>query len=197
MEWAQERGMTVFEIAVVVGLVALVAVVGMPVLAQVTSDVRTHSAARYLATRVQSARLEAARRGVHVAVRFEPHPDGLRFRTYVDGNGDGVRNADIARGIDWPLGPSDALPDHFGDADLRVAIPVPGIDGGAAVPLGADPVRLGASALLSWSPLGSSTSGTVYIAGPRGPQLAVRVFGATGRVRVLRFDPGAGRWLAH
>ncbi len=197
MEWARDRGVTVFEVALAVGLAALVAVVGVPVLSQVTSDVRTLSAARYLATRVQSARLEAARRGVQVALRFEPHPDGLRFRIYVDGNGDGVRHADIARGIDWPLGPSDALRDHFGDADLRVALPAPGIDGGAAVPLGSDPVRFGANALLSWSPLGSSTSGTAYVAGPRGPQLAVRVFGVTGRVRVLRFDPGAGRWLAH
>ena len=143
------------------------------------------------------ARLEAVRRGAHVALRFESDSEGTRFTTYVDGDGDGVRTADIAQGIDPPLGASDALRDHFSDADLRVAVSTPGIDGGAPVVMGSDPVRLGAGALLSWSPLGSSTSGTLYVAGRWGPQLAVRVFGATGRVRVLRYDPGAGQWRAY
>jgi hypothetical protein len=192
-----ERGATIFEVAVVAGLVALLGVVSVPLLAQAASDARAHAAARYLATRVQTARVEAVRRGAHVALRFESHPTGPRFTTYVDGNGNGVRSADIALGIDWPLGPSDALRDHFGDADLRVVFSTPGIEGGPAMVMGSDPVRFGSSAMLSWSPLGSSTSGTLYVAGPRGPQLAVRVFGATGRVRVLRFDPGAGQWRAH
>jgi type II secretory pathway pseudopilin PulG len=192
-----ESGMTMLDVVVAAGLVSLLAVVGVPVLAQAASDARAQNAARYLAMKVMVARLEAVRRGTHVALRFEPDAAGFRFTTYVDGNANGVRASDIASGADHALAASDALRDHFGDADLRVAFSVPGIDGGPALVMGGDPVRLGASTLLSWSPRGSSTSGTLYVAGPRGPQWAVRVFGATGRVRVLRFDPGAGQWRPH
>lgn len=192
-----ERGTSLPEIVVVVALVSLLSAVGVPVLTHAASEARAQSAARYLATRIQVARLEAARRGTHVAMRFETHAQGRRFSLYVDGNGNGVRGTDIASGIDWALGPSDALSDHFADADLRIAFATPGIDGGPAMGSGDDPVRLGSGALLSWSPLGSSSSGTLYVAGPRGPQWAVRVLGATGRVRVLRFHPGAGQWRPH
>src|SRR5689334_24679855 len=49
-------------------------------------------------------------------------------------------------------------------------------------------LRIGNTSLLVFSPLGSSTSGTLYVAAHRGPQMAIRVFGATGRVRVLMLD---------
>jgi hypothetical protein len=60
---------------------------------------------------------------------------------------------------------------------------------------GSDPLRIGQTSLLSFSPTGSCTSGTIYVAAPAGPQLAIRIMGATGRTRVLRFDRGAGQWL--
>ncbi|MDP1568645.1 MAG: type II secretion system protein [Vicinamibacterales bacterium] len=193
----RERGTTLVEMVVVAGLVALLSVVSVPILGQAAADARAHGAARYVATKVHAARLEAARRGAHVALQFQVVDGGVRFTAFVDGNGNGVRSADIASGVDRPLGPSDALGDHFGDVDFAVVFSTPGIDGGAAVALGDDPIRLGAANMLSWSPVGSATSGTLYVAGPRGPQFAVRIFGATGRTRVLRFDPGAGAWRPH
>lgn len=193
----EDRGTTLVEMVIVAGLIALLSVVSVPILGQAAADARVHGAVRYVATRVHAARLEAARRGAHVALRFETEEGDVRFTAFVDGNGNGVRSVDIASGVDLPLGPSDALGDHFGDADFAVVFSTPGIDGGAAVAMGDDPIRLGAANMLSWSPVGAATSGTLYVAGPRGPQFAVRVFGATGRLRVLRFDPGAGVWRAH
>lgn len=188
------RGVSLIDLLVAIAMAGLVVVAGGPALVQMQTQARAQAGARYLATCIQRARLEAARRGVHVALRFEETARGWQFTTYVDGNGNGVRTADIARGIDGPAGPPDALTHHFGDVDARVVWMVPGIDGSPALAAGSTPVRLGSGSMLSWSPLGTASSGTIYVGPPRGPQLAVRVFGATGRVRVFRFAPGAGQW---
>jgi hypothetical protein len=71
---------------------------------------------------------------------------------------------------------------------------VPDIGGGGPLLAGAEPLRIGQSALLSFSPLGSATAGTLYVSASAGPQMAIRITGPTGRVRVLRFDRGAGSW---
>ena len=58
-----------------------------------------------------------------------------------------------------------------------------------------DGVRVGLSRLLTMNPNGTSSSGTVYVRGRDRSQYAVRVLGATGRVRVLKYDYVRGRWL--
>jgi hypothetical protein len=58
-----------------------------------------------------------------------------------------------------------------------------------------DPVQIGASGLMTFTPMGTGTSGTVYVRGRGSVQYAVRVFGVTGRTRVLRYEAGTGAWL--
>ena len=70
---------------------------------------------------------------------------------------------------------------------------VPDIDG-ARITADSDGIRVGSSRILTLGPDGTATSGTLYLHGRRG-QYAVRVLGATGRTRVLRFDTGTGRWM--
>ena len=59
-----------------------------------------------------------------------------------------------------------------------------------------DPIRIGSSQIVTFTPIGTATSGTVYLHGRGVTQYAVRVLGVTGRTRVMRFDPGAGEWIA-
>jgi hypothetical protein len=47
---------------------------------------------------------------------------------------------------------------------------------------------------MTFTPEGSSSSGTVYVMGRGGEQFAVRVAGATGRTRVLSFNPAERQW---
>ena len=61
--------------------------------------------------------------------------------------------------------------------------------------LGADPLRIGSSNLLSFTPFGTATPGTIYVRGRDGTQLAVRVLGATARARVLRYVPRTREWV--
>ena len=51
------------------------------------------------------------------------------------------------------------------------------------------------SALMSFTPLGTASSRTLYLRGGDGSQYAVRVLGATGRTRVLRYVEGTHAWI--
>ena len=175
------------DVAFTCGLTAVIAAVAIPSMHASREHDAARGAARYIATRLQTARLEALRRNAMVAMRFDPTDEG-RFGVYVDGDGDGVLQRDIDRGVDYALHPDARLSDYFGSVSFRIAADVPGPDGSGALAGGSDPIRLGATNVLSFSPLGSATSGTVYLASGGGHQMAIRVLGATGRVRVLWFD---------
>ncbi len=154
--------------------------------------VRTAAACRYLAGRVQLARLEAAKRSTHVGLRFERQGASFVVSMYADGNGNGVRSTDIARGADRPLGFADRLEDHFGDVGFGMWDGVVDPDTGAF--MSGDPIRLGASDILSFGPSGAASSGTLYIRGAGRQQCAIRVLGGTGRVRMLKYDFQTLRW---
>ena len=55
-----------------------------------------------------------------------------------------------------------------------------------------DPIRFGTSDTLSFSPLGTATPGTFYLAGDSA-QAAVRVTGGTARVRLMVWR--GGKWI--
>lgn len=165
------------------GLVTVMAAVTVPQLLTGLDRSRAWAAARYLAARMAAARAHAVLRSAHVALRFVDDRSGITFQTFADDNQNGVRTADIAAAVDRPL-----------DAPARLRDLFPGVDIAIAPGLGSDPVRLGASNLLSFTPLGTATPGTIYVRGRDGTQLAVRVLGATARARVLRYVPQTGQW---
>jgi hypothetical protein len=169
------------------GLAGVMAAIAIPSVHGSREHHAPRLAARYLANRLRGARIEALRRSAHVALRFDPDDLG-RLRLFADGDGDGVRQSDIEQGIDPPIGGDEHLSDFFESFTLRIRDSVPAPEGGGTLAAGDDPVKLGSSDLLSFNPLGSATSGTLYLAGPSGPQIAIRVLGATGRIRVLWFD---------
>jgi hypothetical protein len=90
--------------------------------------------------------------------------------------------------------PPEFVDDRARGIGLRINQSITDPGGGADIAAGGDPLRIGNTALLAFSPLGSATSGTLYVAGHRGPQMAIRVFGGTGRVRLMTFDPQARQW---
>ena len=49
--------------------------------------------------------------------------------------------------------------------------------------------------ILSFSPNGTATSGSVYVVGRDQTQWAVRVLGVTARARVLRYERATGAWV--
>ncbi len=132
---------------------------------------------------MQSARGQAASRSTHVGVRVVIREGQLVMSGYRDGNHNGIRTVDVASGVDPQI-----------DAEIVLGDLFPGVGAGAAdgavtsvVP---DDVTM-----FSFGPTGTASSGTVYVRGGDEGQYAVRVLGATGRVRVLRFRAPTLDWI--
>jgi hypothetical protein len=117
------------------------------------------------------------------------------MRAYADGNRNGLRSAEIASGVDPPIGLPDRLDELFPGVTFGFISGASLIDGTPVSP-GDDPIRLGTSNTVIYSPLGTSSSGTVYLRGRGRWQFAVVVLGATGRGRVLEFDAVTRTWKA-
>jgi type II secretory pathway pseudopilin PulG len=186
-------GYSLVELVVVAAVVAAISASSLPVLVHAADAADAMAAARHLAALVARARFEAARRNRTVALRLDDSGGEPTYTLVADGDGDGVGAADVADGIDTALGPPDRLSAHF-RARFAVAGAVPEIDGGGLLTSLDSPVRLGAAAQISLTPMGTASSGTLYVASGRGVQFAVRIAGVTGRVRVLRYVPGTSRW---
>jgi prepilin-type N-terminal cleavage/methylation domain-containing protein len=178
-------GYTLSEMLFVLALIAVVGGMAVPQVLAGLDRSRGLIAARYLASRMAIARLQATARATTIAIRFAEGPDGIDFQTFEDGNRNGVLTADIQQQIDVSIEPAVRLWELFPGAEIGLTPDSPA----------ARPVDLaGGSSLLSFTPLGTATSGSVYVRGPDGTQWAVRVLGATARARLLRFDARARQW---
>ena len=185
---------TLGELVVVLGLIATATATTLPELQAGLDDARVAGAARYVSSRLADARMDAIQRTREVAVRFVLTSGQYTFTVYVDGNGNGVLSRDIQRGVDKPtLGP-ERLSDNFRNAWFGAQPGLPSIDSGGTAP-GSDPIRLGTGNSVSFSSMGSGTSGTVYVTGRSRAQYAVRVFGVTGKIRTYRYDWRAAKWI--
>lgn len=188
------RGYSLIETTVTASLCTIMGAVALPIIGGTLDRERTIIGAQFIAGQLQRARLESLRRARPAAVRFELAGDRTRLQLFVDGDGDGVSQRDVDRGVDPPLAPVEFLDDHARDVSLRINQPVTDASGAGELSPGDDPVRIGGTTLLSFSPVGGATGGTLYVAARRGPQMAIRVFGGTGRVRILTFDAQARQW---
>jgi hypothetical protein len=181
------------ELAVVLGVTATATATALPRMLTRLDESLVAGAARYLAARFYDTRVEAITRATEVAMRFTTTNAGIVFTVVVDGNGDGVLTRDIQRNVDWQLRSPELLASQFSGVDFGTLPALPAIDEGGTPP-GDNPIRFGAGNIVSFSALGTSSSGTLYIRGRGDTQYAVRLVGATARVRTYRFDARARSW---
>lgn len=179
-------GFSLIEVIFALALVAVIAGMSIPATTGAIASARGRAAARYLAARMALARMQAVSRSAAVALRFENSARGLVYAVYRDGNGNGVRSADIDGGVDPQVEPGVLLADRF--PGTAISAP-PGAGDG-------DGVQVSSGDLLSFTPMGTASSGTVSIRAADGTFWAVRVLGATGRTRVLRYDRRTRTWEA-
>lgn len=187
------RGYSFVEMLVVLVVTSVALAMAVPVLDRAADAADAAAAARYVASIVARARFDAARQQRARAVRFS-RGSTVAFTVAADGDGDGVSAADVAAGVDPIVRAADTLGDHFPRARFGVAGAIPAIDEARLLTSADDPIRFGSADQLTLGPLGTATSGTVYIASRAGAQFAVRIAGVTGRARVLRYDPGPRSW---
>jgi type II secretory pathway pseudopilin PulG len=186
-------GYSLAELAVTLAIVATVTAIAVPAVEAGLDEARTAGAARYLSARLADARMEAIQRSTEVAMRFNGAGGVYTYAVYVDGNHNGVLARDVQDNIDRQLHGDESLSNHFRNVEFGTLPGLPAIDAGGTPP-GNDPVRCGAGNSLSFGPLGTSSSGTVYLLGRSRSQYAVRVFGGSAKIRVYRFDWRSNRW---
>ena len=188
-----QSGYSLIEVVFVIGMVITISAAAVPQSLEGIDDFRAVGATHYIAGRLQRARMEAVMRSAEVAMRFTATPEGYSFAVFLDGNRNGVRARDILSGLDGRIGAEERLTDQFTGVDFGAIPELPAIDAGGTPP-GSDPIRLGVSGFASFSARGTASPGTVYIRRRHNAQYAVRIFGDTGKTRMLKFDRHTGRW---
>ena len=202
-------GASLLELMFAVSMSATLVGISVPAVAHALDEWRTVAAARYVAARIGSARLDAVRHSRATALRFEvARGDGpadgdgggsaasagrdYAFVPVADGNGNGVRSSEIGDGVDPAIGRPERLRDLFPGVRFELMSDAPDADGNRGT--GPDGVRIGGAQILTMSADGTATPGTLYIRGRRS-QYAVRVLGVTGRTRMLQYQAGQGTWI--
>jgi hypothetical protein len=176
-------------------IAASVTAVGAPAAFQLRAALAVRSAAGEVRAVLYRARAEAIARSRNVGVKFRKNGNRYEWALYVDGNHNGVRTAEIASGVDRPLGiafpwqRNDVLPGIL----KGTPVPDPGSPGKFLDRLD-DPIRFNASDICSFSAVGESTPGSVYLWDGHDRMAVVRVFGRTAKVRTLYHRRGEKEW---
>jgi Tfp pilus assembly protein FimT len=186
---AHAAGLSLIDTLFALSLAMAAAGAGVPAMLEVNRAMKLRAAAAFISGYLQQARLEAVTRSRPVGVRFRQAGDDWRLARYVDGNGNGIRNADIDAGIDQPLEPDVLFASRCPSVRIARLDGVPDVSG----VMGGEAVRFGASRIATFDPDGSASSGSLYLTDGR-TQLAVTVTPATGRVRVRRWNPRLAVW---
>jgi type II secretory pathway pseudopilin PulG len=190
---SSQHGHTFIEILFVMGLITTIAAIATPEMLVRVDESRALGAVRYMSTRLYQTRMEALARSANTAMRFVTVGQSYGYAVYVDGNGNGVRTRDIQNGTDRLIQEQEILPHQFSGVDFGALPGLPAVDPPAAPP-GSDPIRLGSGNMVTFTAIGSSTAGSLYIRGRRDTQYVIRIFGDTGKIRILQFDPRTRTW---
>jgi hypothetical protein len=185
----------VAELVAVLAIAAAVTALVAPGLFQLSAAQAVRSSAAEVRAALFLARALAIKRGRNVGVKFRKNGNRYEWALYGDGNGNGVRTAEIASGVDPSLGiamewsRNDVLPGII----KGTPVPDPGSPG-SNLDRPDDPIRFNASDICSFSPLGESTPGSIYLWDGRDRMAVVRVYGRTAKVRTLFYRRGEKEW---
>lgn len=170
----------------------------VPPLLDATARLRVRAASEEIRGTFRLAQSLALRYDTNVGVKFRERPDGsVTFALYRDGDGDGVLTNDIDRGVDPELEPPRVL-QHFGRS-AGFGFP-PGMvprdpsDPHRRLADLDDPIRFNGSNIASFSALGTSTPGSIYLSDRKGVLAAVRVVSRTGKIAIVFYDAKTERW---
>lgn len=188
----RDEGATLLDLLLIVLLVGGTTSMAVPQTTALTDAARVRQAAGFIGARARKARHDAVLHGTNAGLVFDLVGGRWLIRGCRDGNGNGLRRQEIQSGTD----PCDDGPFDIAEVFPGVAIDVdPSLRGPGGEPPSADPVRFGSANLASFSPVGTCTSGSLYLRSRNGTQYAIRILGGTGRLRVLKYERRSWREL--
>jgi len=163
--------------------------------AHLRAVVSIRSAAAEVGAVLYRARMYAITQGVNVGVKYRFREGRWEWALYGDANGNGVRSVDIASGVDRSIGVLSTWGRNDARPAIMTGISIPDPDGSGRLSGSADdPIRFNRSDICSFSALGESTPGSIYLWDGRDRMAVVRVYGRTGKIRTLFYRRGDSEW---
>jgi hypothetical protein len=178
-------------------LASIAVLMAAPAVAHLRDAGRAAAAARHVAVMFQAQRWKSVTQARTRGWFFERLGGAWTWSEVEDGNGNGLRTAEVRSGTDRTVGSPHRLDEIV--RHVRLGFPPGGPfpvipPGSGNIADTADPVQFGVSDIVSFTPLGSSSSGTLYLTDGREGLYAVVLYGPTVRVRVWRYDPRERKW---
>jgi hypothetical protein len=159
---------------------------------------RAPAAARRAASDMRALRWDAVARARSAGLLLTKPAGHWDVALVDDGDGDGLRTDDIRRGVDRLRGPAQWTRDRWGVepgfARGLTSLRSPPPDDEALRDL-TDPVQFGSRDIVSCSPEGSMSPGTLYLTDGGRRQFAVVACGPTARIRVWEYLIASRRWV--
>ena len=193
----RQEGLTLIELLIVLAILGMIVSVGVPQFLTFQRRNAVRNAAAELRAIFNNTRMRAIARGRNSGVKFIKNADGTwAYALYDDGDGDGVRNDDITSGVDRCIQQPRRV---LQSLERRAFVGLPPyklVDpDGDPLPPTKSPVNFNNSTICSFSPIGESTPGTIYVTDSIEDVYAIRVYGTSGRVRVLRWKGAKAKWV--
>ena len=183
------RGVSLLEVIVVLALLSLFAVMTTANLSATQRRLDFDEFAREIVNALETCRWKALNERRYTGILIEHPGTVFQFSFYRDGNKNGIRTAEIQSGMDAcflrPMYLNRALNDMEAavlDSSVPEIPPKKGwLDPG-------DPVKFGSSNIISFSPDGQSSSGTLYLACHSQRRMyAIVLYGPTAKLTLWKF----------
>lgn len=187
------KGYSLLELLTVLAILTLFTTLSAPAFLTFLQNENLRAAARELYGVMQACRMEAITRNRYLGLRFQKRGKELWYALYQDGNGNGIRTEDIRKGVDQLIQPYQPL--LFSLKKVHPGIfyeKLPDITSGKPVPNPDDPIKFGVSDICSFSPLGNSSPGTLYLTDGIKRQGAIRLRGVLGGIHLYLYNPEKG-----
>ena len=188
------NGYSLIELLITLAIIGLTVSIAVPQWHALQRRAAVRMAASEIRAIFRAARSRAITRGANSGVKFTKGAADWQYAIYDDGDGDGIHSDDIAKGIDRRVTGPRYVIRWIDLASISIPPAVKVDPDGDAMTSSSSPVQFGSSSICSFSPIGESTPGTIYLADAAGLAYAVRVTAGSARVRVLRYEPKTKKW---
>lgn len=192
-------GLTLTELVLSVALVGLLTTALIPAVANVRSAALAAAGARQMVVTLHALRWKSVSLGRSHGLFFDQQPGGWIWYVVRDGNGNGLRTAEVLDGRDPTLSGPHRLEDSIPGVTLGFPTdrPIPRVPP-AEGPIDhlEDPVHFGNTDLVGFGPLGTASSGTIYVSDQLHRLYAIVLFGKTARITVWRYHARNGQWTS-
>ncbi len=182
---------------VVIALAGFIISISTPHLSKMAAKGKVRAATREMTALFREARYEAVSKKMHIGFEFQRKEEGFLFCKFQDGNSNGIRRKDIKDGKEILLGGPYQIKSRYGNIDFSIlkGKPVSKIPPGKGkLDHPDDPIKFGRSDIISFSPSGNSSSGSIYISDGNNLMMAIVIFGPTVRIRVWDYDYENNKW---